>query len=175
MNPFERAFKQALERKIRRDISLLLQGTTMAKDYVGPTTPPRREPSQDPPQPRPVRRTLGFWSIPDAARAEANLNAATREIPTITDEEAAEFGVPPTVGEEIQRGLNEANRLYRELAVVPVAPRPEVAPAEDDSFTTERFGAEDGPEQNGIPAHPQFMPTAPAASMAATRPRMRRR
>lgn len=121
----------------------------MGKDYVAPVTPPTQETNNEsPPVPVPVRRTLGFWNIPEAERADANLR------------------------ESIQQGVSEANRLYRELAVEPVAQRPEVARAEDDSFTTERFGAEDGAEQNGVPIHPQFMPTN---TNIAVRPRMRRR
>jgi hypothetical protein len=115
----------------------------------------------------PLRRTLGFWSLPEAERANASLvHALTHYIEPISDEEAAAFGVPvqPTVGEQIQQGIREANRFYAERTSA------EIAPAEDDSFTTERFGAEDGSEQNGTPLHPQFTPRHPAA-----RPRPRTR
>lgn len=138
-----------------------------------PIEPPRVQP------PRPLRRTRGFWSLPDQDNDQTTLDRILPYVEPISDEEAAEFGVPLlpiiTVGEEIQIGIEEANRLYRELAVSPVVPRPEVAPAEDDSFDTERFGSEDGHAQNGIPVHPQFMPTPTAASVSAIRPRMRRR
>lgn len=144
----------------------------MAKDYVGPI-----EDNTEPfPQPVLLYRAPGVLSLAEATAEEALQTAIRHFVPPISEEEAAAFGVPPfTVGEEIQRGIGEANRLYRELTVAPVSPRPEVAPAEDDSFTTERFGAEDGSAQNSIPVHPQFMPTAPVPSVAAIRPRMRRR
>lgn len=133
-----------------------------------------------------ARRTIGFWSLLEEERVRRTAEHALRHyVEPISDEEAAAFGVPfspnrfsplaPAIGEQIQQGLNEANRMYRELTAPTIIAAPETAPAEDDSFTTERFGAEDGVEQSGVPVHPQFMPTPTAASVSAIRPRMRRR
>lgn len=196
MNPSERDFKRSLERKLTRDITLLftLRRNAMGKDYEIPATPQRdQEPQRihstvitDTPPPAPLRRAIGFWSIPDAEAADASLEYSLRHhVQPISDDEAAAFGIPlspnrfaslaPTIGEEIQIGLQDASRFYRELTVAPNSAVPESARAEDDSFDTERFGAEDGHAQNGIPVHPQFMPTPTAASVSAIRPRMRRR
>lgn len=84
-----------------------------------------RRVAQTPPQPAPLRRTMGFWSIPvDAPLAQAAFElqrTIQRYVEPISDDEAASFGVPPP-----------------QITVT----APEAAPAEDRSFTEETFGDE---------------------------------
>lgn len=79
-------------------------------------------------EPTPIRRTRGFWSIPEAVRANAELyRTIVQYVEPISEEEAAAFGVTSESGF-----------------------------AEDNNFTTETFGAESATGQEGTPVHPVF-------------------
>lgn len=114
---------------------------------------------QTPPNPQPLRRTMGFWSIPiDAPAAQAAYQlqrTIERYVEPISDDEAAAFGVPSVV----------------------ITASPESAPGEDRSMTEERFGIDDDHDVrtvSGLNAPTQRQPSGPR-TVAAPRLGVRRR